>query len=87
MGTFIIDVAYSGDHAWLAQVGQIFDEGVYECDSLQQLVTAIIASTPGRPLVFAIDHSTIDGRNDAQSEFLAVSKAYPSQVVLAPPTS
>ncbi len=74
-----VDVAYAAGR-WLAEVAPDYDEPV-DCWSFQQLIDAVQQDWPDQPLVFVVDHSTIEGYVEAEAQFLDASEKSGALVV------
>jgi hypothetical protein len=65
-----IEVAYSEDRRWLAQVEPMW----FDASRLMYLIEAVQESYAGEALVFVIDKPTVDGIDDAEAQFLEASE-------------
>jgi hypothetical protein len=72
-----IDIAYADGH-WLAALGP--DHGTFDCRSLTLLLKAV-QSVLAEPLIFVVDHSTVDDFFDAQMQFMEATRKTDTVVI------
>ncbi len=68
----IVVVAYAAGR-WLAEVAPDYDKPL-DCGTLQKLIDVVKWEWPDQSLLFVVDQSSIEGRIEAETEFLEASE-------------
>ncbi len=74
-----IEVSYDGGH-WRAEIVPEY-VGWFEAPSLTELIDAVTQVLTTAPLLFVVDRSTVDGRLDAELQFLDASEKSRAMVI------
>jgi hypothetical protein len=67
-----VDVAYTADHRWVAEIEPDFDQP-FEQGSLLELVNSIRKAWAGETLLFIVDADSIQNLSAAEAEFHAAA--------------